>query len=80
MVAGTLVWWHEPEHLLRLDLAVDVVAHARRVTVVDVVRVVLWAVPLENLKEGVEQGDVGPLRAREDGAPRRLAADEVLQL
>jgi hypothetical protein len=44
-VAGTLVQWCEPRRLLRLNLTVDVVAHARRVVVVDVVRVVLQAIP-----------------------------------
>jgi hypothetical protein len=38
---GTLVWWHEPRHLLRLNLTVDVVAHARRVVVVNVIGVIL---------------------------------------
>jgi hypothetical protein len=37
----TLVWQREPGRLLRLNLAVDVVAHARGVVVVDVVKVVL---------------------------------------
>jgi hypothetical protein len=77
---GTLVWWCEPGLLLRLNLVVDVVAHARRIVVVDVVGVILRAVPRENLEEGAERGDVGPRRAGEDGAPWCLAIDEVLQL
>jgi hypothetical protein len=38
---GTLVWWCEPGCLLRLNLAIDVVAHARRIIVVNVVGVIL---------------------------------------
>jgi hypothetical protein len=30
VATGTLVRWHEPGRLLRLNLAVDVVAHAQR--------------------------------------------------
>ena len=48
--------------------------------VVDVVGVVLQAIPRENLKEVVQRGEIGPRRAREDDATRRLSADEVLQL
>ena len=48
--------------------------------VVDVVGVVLQAIPRENLKEVAQRGDIGPHRAREDDATRRLSADEVLQL
>jgi hypothetical protein len=43
--AGTLVRRCEPECLLRLNLAINMVAHARRVIVVDVVGVLLWVVP-----------------------------------
>ena len=48
--------------------------------VVDVVGVVLQAIPRENLKEVAQRGDIGPHCAREDDATRRLSADEVLQL
>jgi hypothetical protein len=51
---GTLVWWRELGHLLKLNLTVHVVAHVWRVIVVDVVRVILQAIPQENLKEGAE--------------------------
>jgi hypothetical protein len=47
--AGTLVRWHEPGCLLSKILAIDVVAHARQSVVVDVIRVVLWAVLRKNL-------------------------------
>jgi hypothetical protein len=43
--AGTLVRWCGPWLLLRLNLAIDVVAHARGVIIVDVVGVILWAFP-----------------------------------
>ena len=42
---GTLVWWHEPGHLVSKIVAVDVVAHARRVVVVNVVGVILRSIP-----------------------------------
>ena len=42
---GTLVQWHEPRCLLRLNLAVVVVAHAWWGIVVDVIRVILWDFP-----------------------------------
>jgi hypothetical protein len=56
------------------------VAHARQGVVVDIVRVILWAVPRKDLEEGREQGDVNPRYAEEDDASRCLATDEVLQL
>jgi hypothetical protein len=65
---GTLVYWHEPERILRQNLTVDVVAHAWRGIVVDVIRVVLWAIPREDLEEGVERGDVSPHCTEKDGA------------
>jgi hypothetical protein len=43
--AGTPVRWHEPGCLLSKTLVIDVVAHARRGIVVDVIRVVLQAIP-----------------------------------
>ena len=64
--------------LLGGNLAVDVVAHARRVVVVDVVGVVLWAIPREDLEEGAQRGDISLCGARKDGTPWCLMADEVL--
>jgi hypothetical protein len=45
MAMGTLVWWHDPRSLLSKILAIDVVAHAWWGMVVDVVGVILWAIP-----------------------------------
>jgi hypothetical protein len=45
MPLRTLVRWCELRCLLRWNLAVDVVAHAWRDIVVDVIRVILQAVP-----------------------------------
>jgi hypothetical protein len=52
MAMGTLVRWCEVRHLLDSILDVDVVAHARRGIAVDVIRVILRAVPREDLEEG----------------------------
>ena len=79
MAAGTLVRWHEPGRLLGKNLTVNVVTHAWQGVAVDVVEVILWVVPREDLDEGAQQGDVGPGRARGDGTLRRLVTDEVLQ-
>ena len=50
----TLVRWCELGRLLGLSLATDVVAHAWRGIAVDVIRVILWSIPQEYLKEGRE--------------------------
>jgi hypothetical protein len=78
MATGTQVQRYELRCLLRLNLVVDVVAHARRVIVIDVIGVILRAFPRENLEEGAERGGVDPYHAREDGAPWHLVTDEVL--
>jgi hypothetical protein len=38
---GTLVWWHEPRHLLDKNLTINVVAHAWRGAVINIIGVVL---------------------------------------
>ena len=63
MAMGTLVRRHELRHLLDGVLAINVVAHARQDVAVDVIRVVLWAIPQEDLEEGAWRGDVGPHHA-----------------
>jgi hypothetical protein len=52
VVVGALVRRREPRHLLSKNLTVDVVTHAWRGVTVDVVRVILWDIPREDLKEG----------------------------
>ena len=78
MVAGTLVQWREPRHLLGKNLTINVVAHAWRGAAVDVIGVVLQVTPRKDLEEGTQRPDIGPRRAKEDGALWRLVTDEVL--
>jgi hypothetical protein len=80
VAARTLVWHHELGSVIDKVFAIDVEAHARRGIVVEVVRIVLRAVPQEDLKESTQRGDIGPRHTGEDGAPWCLTADNVLQL
>ena len=74
----TLVWWHELRCLISENLTINVVAHSWRGVAVNFIRVVLWAIPREDLEEGAELGDISPCCAGEDDAPRCLTIDEVL--
>ena len=78
MAVGTLVWQRELRCLLRRNLTVDVVAHAWWGIIVDVVGVVLWSIPQEDLEERMERGDISPCCAGEDDAPSCLMTDKVL--
>jgi hypothetical protein len=78
IAVGTLVQWHGLRRLLRQNLVVDVVAHTWWGVAVDVIGVILWAIPGEDLEEGAQQGDVCPHGVEEDGASWRVIADEVL--
>ena len=80
MATRTKVWWHELRCLIGGNLTIDVVAHAWRGVAVDVIEVILQAIPREDLKEGMQQGDVSPYGAEKNGTLWRLVADEVLQL
>jgi hypothetical protein len=80
MAAGTLVWQCELRGVVNRVLTVDVEAHARWGIVVDVIGVILWVIPREDLEEGTQRGEVDTRRAREDGTSWHLTADEVLQL
>ena len=80
VVAGTLVRRSELGGIDDRVVAIDVEAHEGRRVVVDVIGVVLRAIPREDLEEGVHRGDISPRCAGEDGALWHLAADEVLQL
>ena len=50
----TLVLWREPEHLLSKIITINMVAHVRRGIGVDVVEVILWSIPREDVEEGIE--------------------------
>jgi len=72
MAAGTLVWRRELKGIVDAVVAVDAEALARWRVVVDVVGVMLRAVPQKDFKEGAQRGDVSPRRAGEDGASRLM--------
>ena len=57
---GTLVRRHEPERLLRQNLDIDVVAHAWRGLVVDVVGVVLRSIPRRTSRKAQSEGTLVP--------------------
>ena len=75
---GTLVWRRELGRLFDRILTIDVVAHMRRGIAVDVVGVILRAVPREDLEEGTQRGDISPRHVGEDDASWHLIANEVV--
>ena len=62
------------------SLAIDVMMLVGRPVVPGITGVMSQVTPLESPKEGAQWGGIGPYCNKEDGGPKCLIDDEVLQL